>query len=212
MQSLQHVFIFQLPLTTLGEATDLKNSFYNCFSRAHPPLAALLTKWLKAGSNEGGRRHCTDKSIAWARCWAAAGGGRNGKQEPGQGAWSSESTYRWSWRDISSHSVNLKASQLRNLPQKIGITTSCTRLMGNAVQGHGPRKYGCFARLQSESTAWSYVIISLLKRDCHLWKAVAENANYTQTHTCTHPFMPWRASSNTRNTPKTSSCCLSLIA
>lgn len=79
------------------------------------------------------------------------GGMGNSSQDKDPGP--AESTYRGSCRGISSHSVNLKAAQLRNLPQKMDITTSCTRLMGNAMQGHGPRKDGCFARLQSESTA-----------------------------------------------------------
>lgn len=61
-----------LPLTTLDEIIDLKNSFYNYFWRASPPPAALLIKWLKARSGEG-RRHCTDMGQVLGCCWSREG-------------------------------------------------------------------------------------------------------------------------------------------
>lgn len=116
------LLLSSLPLTMLDETTDSKNSFYNCFWIAPPPLTALLTKWLKAGSGEGGRRHCT-KSIAWARRWAAAGAGREpvaGKKQPGQGPWHKESSWEHLLVEWEGYQQPLESSSAEEPPPENG--------------------------------------------------------------------------------------------
>lgn len=187
----------------------LKEQLLQLFLKSSPTTCSIAYE-MAQGWERWGRQHCTDKSITWARCWAAAGAGKDGKQQPAQGLWSS-----WKhllvdlWGGISSYSVNLKAPWLRNLPQKMGITTSCTRLMGSDVQAMGQEKMD--ALLGCRVWKNNLVLCDNLAFKKRL-SFVGSFCRECKLHTNTHPYMPWRASSNTQNTPKTSSYCLSLIA
>lgn len=139
-----------LTLTKLDKTTDFKRQL-TAFTTVFEELPHCLQHCLQNSSRLGAMREEEDTALTsplhgpGAGLLPEQGGMGNSSQDKDSGP--AESIYWWSiYWGSSSHSVNLKALQLRNLPQKMGITT---RHMGSAVQGLGPRKDGCSARLQS---------------------------------------------------------------
>lgn len=192
-----YVTFSSLPLTMLDETTDLKTAFTTIFEE----LPHHLQHCLQNGSRLGVVREEEDTALTSPLHGPGAGLllEQGGSQQLGSSSQDkdhgtegpAETISWWSGRGISSHSANSRALQLRNFPQKMGITSSCTRLGQCCAGPQAQKRWMLCQAAESESKTWSYVIILPVKRDCHLWEAFAENVNCTQ-HTHTHAWKSFK--------------------